>query len=134
MAYLEYLPPHRVKDQWDSIWRVIRRAAKLDGARDPWMVKTQALFGQLQFWKPGKPMRGYVVTQVHPGAICWVIYAAGFGASLKEKRELMALIETMAKDQGCTSIQFEGRDWRKVFPDYSANQTADGRWHFAKGV
>lgn len=34
-------------------------------------------------------------------------------------REEVAKIETMARDSGCHEVRICGRDWSRIFPDYS---------------
>jgi len=101
--------------------------------RDTWTVLDQAVRGGLDFWRLTGATRGWVVTQKDKRTL-WVIYAAGQGGSLNDKRDLMALIEAKARDLKCNELRFEGRDWRKVFPDFSAHQTPDKRWHFRKAL
>lgn len=136
---LESIPASRLPHEWETIGPSLARAIALDPKRDGMHVLMQGMAGELQFWRVGGSLAGFVVTQVCrvPGSLkraLWVIYVAGRGGSLHDKRELMAIIEGEARKARCSVVKFEGRDWRKVFPNYSASQTADGRWHFSKQV
>lgn len=134
---LESIPAARLPYEWETIGPTLARAIALDPERDAMHVLGQGLAGELQFWRVGGSLAGFLVTQVCrvPGSLkraLWVIYVAGMGGSIRDKRELMELVELQALKQRCGEVRFEGRDWRFVFPDYSANRSADGRWHFRK--
>lgn len=135
---LQAIPASRLPHEWETIGPALSRAIELDPKRDAMHVLEQGLAGELQFWRVGGPARGFMVTQVCREETfrkaLWVIYAQGMGGSLTDKRELMALIEDEARKARCSAVRFEGRNWRKVFPDYSAVQSADGRWNFRKGI
>lgn len=133
---LTALPPSRIPHEWEAIRGALKRAIERDPGRKWFDVLAQALSGALTFWRvPG----GYLATQMtrEPGTMrraWWVIYAGGFGGSLADKRALMGEIEAEASRHRCTEVRFEGRDWRKVFPDYQARKGADGRWNFRKAL
>ncbi len=134
---LSMLPPARVVlHEWDTISVDLKRAMRGDPKRN-WMdILGQAVSGQLQFWRVEDYGRGYVVTQItrEPGTlkrIWWIIYAGGSGGGYDDKRAIMEIIEMQAANAKCSEVRFEGRDWRKIYPDYSAHKL-DGRWHFRK--
>jgi hypothetical protein len=134
---LTHIPASDVPSEWATIGPALSKAIALDPERDGWRVLDMAVTGNLDFWRIGGSLAGWMVTQVHRERLkraLWVIYVAGRGGSIDEKRELMRLVERQAKESRCSEVRFEGRDWRKVFPDYSASQTPDGRWHFRKRV
>ncbi len=130
---LEAIPAWHIPHEWATIGPTLARAIERDPLRDVWAVLDQAMSCDLDFWRVGGSLAGYLVTQVtaKPRTF-WIIYVAGRGGSIDEKRELMTTIEDEARKERCREIKFEGRDWRFVFPDYSATQSADGRWHFRK--
>lgn len=134
---LQSIPAARLPHEWETIGPALSRCIDLDPERDAAHVFVQGVAGELQFWRVAGSLAGFLVTQVcrEPGSLkraLWVIYVAGQGGSIKDKRELMDIIELHAIKARCGEVRFEGRDWRKVFPDYSASQSADGRWHFRK--
>lgn len=136
---LQSIPAATLPHEWETIGPALSRAIELDPKRDTTRAFEQGLAGELQFWRVGGSARGFVVTQVcrMPKTLrkaLWVIYAEGTGGSLTDKRELMKLIEDEGRKAKCSEVKFEGRDWRKVFPGYSANQSADGRWHFRRSI
>ncbi len=122
-------PEWRVAREWPLIAKTIAKAVALDRKRDWFDVAGNLLKGTLQAWKV---KGGYVVTEINKRGTFWVIYAAGEGGSFADKRAMMAELEGIGKQMGCTDAQFEGRDWRKVFPDYEATKDASGRWHYRK--
>jgi len=133
------IPPSRVLHEWDAISADLARAFKRDPARNWLDILGQALSGDLHFWRVRDFGSGYLVTQVtrEPGTlrrVWWVIYVGGTGGTMDDKRALMEIIEAKARDAKCSECRFEGRDWRKIFPDYAANKGADGRWHFRKAL
>ena len=130
---LEAIPAWHVPNEWATIGPTLAKAIERDPCRDAWAVLDQAMSGDLDFWRVGGSLAGYLVTQTI-GKTFWVIYVAGHGGSINEKRELMTTVEQQARKAQCSEVKFEGRDWRKVFPDYSARQTPDGRWHFRKSI
>lgn len=128
---LTHIPVWHIPCQWENIGRVLRKAVELDPRRDMWTVFDQAMSCELDFWRVGGALDGYLVTQtMRP--VLWVIYVAGRGGSMADKRRLMAEIEDHARRIGCDTVKFEGRDWRRVVPEYSAQASDDGRWHFYK--
>lgn len=130
---LEKIPASRVLHDWSAIRADLAKAIESDPLRD-WMdVLGQAIAGQITFWRAGD--KGHLATQITkagPRRTWWVIYAGGQGGSLSDKRALMDLVEHEARKARCFDLRFEGRDWRKVFPDYSASRDAAGRWHYRK--
>ena len=121
-------PPILVAREWPLIARVLKPAVDLDTKRDWFEVAGNLLTGTLQAWRAAG---GYLVTEMGPEAL-WVIYAAGKGGSLADKKALLAEFETIARKAGCRSVRFENRKgWRRIAPDYDAT-FRDGRWHYAK--
>jgi hypothetical protein len=136
---LEPIPAARLPHEWETIGATLGPAIHLDPKRTWFDALGQGLRGELQFWRVGGSLSGFLVTQVCrvPDTLrraLWVIYVAGHGGSIADKRALMETIEHQARTSRCNTVAFEGRDWRRVFPDYAAYQTADGRWHFRKAV
>ena len=130
---LEQIVPSRLPHEWETIGPALAPAIALDPSRDGWTVLDNALSGHWQFWRVGGSQRGYIVTERLNGCL-WLIYAAGNGARLTDKRNLMRMLEQIGRESGCSEVRFEGRDWRKVFPDYDAHKGADGRWHYLKRI
>lgn len=128
---LTQIPAWHVPDNWSAISAALAPAIARDPQRDAWTVLDQAVSCDLDFWEVEAPLAGFVVTQKDKRTF-WVIYAGGQGGSFAEKRALMREIEQTAKAANCTEVKFEGRDWRKVFPDYEASKSADGRFHYRK--
>jgi hypothetical protein len=127
------IPPSRVLHEWDAISRDLERAFKRDPKRNWLDILGQAIAGELRFWKV---TGGYLCTQVtrQPGTLkrtFWVIYAGGKHGYLNDWRALMERVELQALKERCSDLRFEGRDWRKVFPEYDAHKES-GRWHFRK--
>lgn len=130
---LHYIEPKRLPYEWETIGPALAPAIDLDPVRDSWTVLDNAMSGHWQLWRLGGSLRGYVVTECLNGSL-WIIYAAGNGAGLADKRELMRMFEALARSIGCEDLRFEGRDWRRVFPDYEARKGNDGRWNYRKKV
>lgn len=124
------VPIEAIPQEWPKIAAVLAPAIDRDPKRDAWEVMGELFSGGMRLWRGSDGASGYVVTQ-HLGSTLWVIYAAGAGHSLIGLRELMGIIEEKARRLDCTLVRFEGRDWRRVFPDYVARLKA-GRWHFRK--
>jgi hypothetical protein len=131
------IPPSRVLHEWDAISADLKKAIDRDPGRTWMTVLGQAIAGQLQFWRVGGAASGYLATQVtrQPGSLkrlFWVIYVGGRGGSLNDWRGLMAMVELHAVNARCCEVRFEGRDWRRVLPEYDAHRGDDGRWNFRK--
>ena len=65
-----------------------------------------------------------MVIEVTDGLACWVKYVAGNitggpKARVAVFRAVMARMEAVARDAGCTEIKLCGRDWSRILPDYS---------------
>ena len=135
---LERLPPSRVLHEWDAICTDLRRVIHLDAKRSLSDVLGQAIAGELQFWRVTEPSSVYVATQVTRDSTTsrrtfWIIYAGGLGGGIKRMRGSMDLLMWQARKERCASVQFQGRDWRKVFPDFIAS-FSDGVWHYRKAT
>lgn len=135
---LERLPPARVLHEWDAICKDLRRVIHLDAKRSLSDVLGQAIAGELQFWRVTEPSSAYVATQVTRDRTTskrtfWIIYAGGLGGGIKRMRGSMDLLIGQARKERCASVRFQGRDWRKVFPDFNAS-FADGVWHYRKAT
>ena len=68
---------------------------------------------------------GVVVTSIEEppeGRRFWVNYAAGRTGGLRSMRRIMAEIEHIARDMNAHEIRLQGRDWRRVLPDYEATE------------
>ena len=63
----------------------------------------------------------------------WIIYAGGLGGGIRRMRGSMDHLMWQARKERCASVQFQGRDWRKVFPDFNAS-FSDGVWHYRKAT
>lgn len=131
---MERIPASRVLHDWGTIRADLSKAIEADPKRD-WMdVLGQAIAGQLTFWRVGGG-RGHLATQitrVGTRRTWWVIYAGGEGGTISDMRAVMDLVVHEARKAKCFDLRFEGRDWRKVFPDCQATLGADGRWLFRK--
>lgn len=129
------IPPSRVLHEWAAISAGLSNAWRRDPKRH-WMdVIGQAIAGQLQFWRVTGDGDGFIATEITRAAgrrTLWVIYAGGRAMGLRAMRRLLETVEIIALRQSCDVVRFEGRDWRKVCPDYKAVQSDDGRWHFQK--
>jgi hypothetical protein len=130
---LRHVSPERLPYEWETIGPVLAPAIALDPARDMRTVQDNALSGHWHLWHVGGSQRGYVVTECLDRTM-WIIYAAGNGAGIADKRALMKMFEALALSIGCEDVRFEGRDWRRVFRDYEARKGDDGRWNFRKKV
>lgn len=135
---LERLPPSRVLHEWDAICADMRRVIHLDAKRSLADVLDQAIAGELQFWWVTEPSEAYVATQVTRDSATsrrtfWIIYAGGLGGGIRRMRGSMDLLIRQARKERCASVRFQGRDWRKVFPDFNAS-FAGGVWHYRKAT
>lgn len=122
-------PPVLLAREWSRIAAALKPAIEQDPKRDWFDVAGELLTGRLQAWRV---TGGYLVTEINDNGPLWVIYVAGRGGSLDDKRAMLGELETIGRKARCTEVRFEGRDWRKVFPDYAATQDDAGRWHFVK--
>ena len=135
---LTRLPPARVLHEWDAICTDLRKVIHLDAKRSLSDVLGQAIAGQLQFWRVTEPSEAYVATQVTRDSSTnrrtfWIIYAGGLGGGIRRMRGSMDHLMWQARKERCASVQFQGRDWRKVFPDFNAS-FSDGVWHYRKAT
>lgn len=134
---LERLPPARLIHEWDAIAKDLKTVIHLDAKRSLSDVLGQAMTGELQFWRVKEPSEAYVATQVTKDSASrktfWIIYAGGLGGGIRRMRGSMDLLMWQARKERCASVRFQGRDWRKVFPDFSAS-FSDGVWHYRKAT
>lgn len=123
--------------EWERIVSVLSPAVRRDPKRKLIDLMGLALSGAMSFWRVRDGADGYIVTQLTRSRqtkrkTFWVIYAGGISGGIQTMRDLMQGFEHLARANGCHDVKFEGRDWRKVLPDYSARRGNDGRFKFRK--
>lgn len=126
----------RVLHDWEEIAADLQKVIHLDAKRSMIGVLGEALAGRLQFWRMASPSEGYVATQVtkdRQKRTFWIIYAGGKGRGITQLRQSMAEIAWQARKERCQEIRFQGRDWRRVFPEFAAS-FSDGIWHYRKAL
>lgn len=80
--------------------------------------------GADQLVEVGGEASGLIVLSVTGDLVCWTRYAGGVVTGgpkrrIKTIRAVMAWIEQAAKGAGCKQHRICGRDWSRLFPDYS---------------
>lgn len=135
---LEKLAPATVLHEWDAICADLRRVIHLDPHRTLADVLDEAMSGDMRFWRVSEPSKAYVATRVvrDTGSgrrAFWIVYAGGWGGGIRRMRGSMDLLMWQARKERCALVRFQGRDWRKVFPDFSAS-FSDGVWHYRKAT
>ena len=133
------IPTSRVPHEWDTIRAGLSSAVKRDPKANWLDMLGMGITGQMRFWAASGPVAGIVAVEVQrqPGTLrraLAVIYAGGLGNG-KAMRQTMAEIEAWAAKLKCAEVRFEGRKgWQRVFPDYHADEGADGRMKYRKVI
>lgn len=123
--------------EWETIVSKLGSAVRRDPKRRLIDLMGLALREEMAFWRVSDGSEGYIVTQMTRKAksfkrTFWIIYAGGMSGGMDAMRNLMAGFEHLALANDCDEMRFEGRDWRKILPDYRAQKGSDGRWVFRK--
>lgn len=125
---LHHIRPLDVPKAWFDMGLsyMLSQAIRHDDLRTPTDVYRELVQGKLIAWMVDEvDGRGVVVTSLEDrpeGRRFWVNYAAGKTGGLKAMRRLMRQLEHIATDMNAHEIRLQGRDWRRVLPDYEATE------------
>jgi hypothetical protein len=117
----------RVPDNWTWVEAMLAPAVRRDDRRDMGVVHGLLLDGRMQLWVvDNNEANGLLVTSIEQTEgvwRLWVNYVAGkVPGGLRAMRDIIAEIETMAGEWGCTEVWLQGRDWRRVLTDYEPTE------------
>lgn len=131
------IPVARLPHEWEAIAHDLRRALKFSRDWSETELLICGLKGSVQFWRVTNSSEGYVATQVTEKGkrrTFWVLFAGGVGGGISAMRDVMDELRQVAQRSGCADVRFKGRDWRRVFPEFTAMREIGGRWAFRKAV
>lgn len=114
----------RIAQEWPRIISLIGDAVGYDKNATPEDVFWWLATGQSEAFWIGVPEHaaGIAVTTTGDG-ICFVNYVAGTISGgprrfIETARDIMAEIEELALEAGCTELRGGGRNWSRVFPEW----------------
>jgi len=122
---LRHVRPLDVPQVWyDWMGEVLAPAIRHDNLRTVVDVFGLLVNGRFIAWIADEADgRGAIVTSLEEtpdGRRFWINYAAGKTGGLKSMRRLMRQLEHIANEMNAHEIRLQGRDWRRVLPDYEA--------------
>jgi hypothetical protein len=118
------IPRERIPEEWPRILELIGPAIAHDKNASPDEVRDWLISGHSEAFWIGVPTHaaGIGVTTTRDGA-CFINYVAGsiIGGPrrfIRTARAIVAEIETLARQAGCTELRGGGRNWSRVFPEW----------------
>lgn len=118
-----HVEPERIEALWPVIAETVWPAARQDSHYTLETLRKRLLNGMDHLFELSGEARGYMALQLGDDLTCWIKCAAGHVEGGPKRRvqtirEIMAHIESVAKNAGCSEIKICGRDWSKVLTDY----------------
>jgi hypothetical protein len=114
----------RIPFEWERIVSLIGKAIGHDRNASPLDVYAWLTSGRSEAFWVGIPVHvtGLAVTTTE-GSVCWINYVGGSvkggpRAFITACRDVVAEIENLARDVGCTELRLGGRNWSRVFPEW----------------
>lgn len=114
----------RIPFEWERIMALIGKAIEHDDTATPLDVYAWLTSGRSEAFWIGIPVNvaGIAVTTTDDD-VCWINYVGGHvkggpRAFIRAARDIVAEIETLARDVGCTELRGGGRNWSRVFPEW----------------
>lgn len=109
----------------DELWKLLEPSIPKGFLERP-NVEELITIGRWQLWRVvgANGLEGAVTTEVvtHPKRKTFVIRNAGANGCMQkdQAREVEAVFEGIAREQGCQAIEVMGRDgWGKIFPGFT---------------
>lgn len=144
MTAIDRLSPDRIAAEWHRIGPLLAPAIAHDDKRTVEHAFADLITGKLvAFDVEVVGAHGVVVTEtalaVNGQRCCWVVYIGGRISGdrrqwLGRTRMLMRYFEQLAKQDGCTEMRVEGRNWARVLTDYDALTDRPGRNELRKAL
>ncbi len=121
---LTFVPADRLP--WQGMFDVLRPAIAA-GNQSEADVKSKLQSGEYAAFRASDEADGWLISATGNGTF-YLVYAAGRSLTGPEAfRRMIRDLETIAKQQGCTSMRIEGRrGWERVLPDYSVTDRSGG--------
>lgn len=117
-----------IERNWHWIHQILEPAVDIDPRRNMQQIKAGLIKGEMGLASMHMPKAAALVV-VEPGTFdgvfcCWVPYLAGHVNGgmrdfIRISRHLMAYLELSARLAGCAEMRVGGRNWSKIFADYS---------------
>ena len=114
----------RIPFEWERIIGLIGQAIERDPDATPAGLYRELVAGRAEAFWIGVPVHatGIAVTTTTDDA-CFINYVAGTVEGgprkfIQTARDIVAEIETLARDAGCTELRGGGRNWSRVFPEW----------------
>lgn len=105
---------------------LLEKAVVHDDLRTMTDVFSELVKGRFRAWVvDASGVFGVVVTSLEEapsGRRFWVNYAAGRTGGLRSMRRVIRELEHIARDMNAHEVRLQGRDWRRVLPDYDATE------------
>ncbi len=114
----------RIPFEWERIVALIGKAVEHDQNASLLDVYAWLTSGHSEAFWIGIPVHvtGLAVTTAD-GEVCWINYVGGTDKGgprtfIRAVRAIVAEIETLARDAGCTELRLGGRNWSRAFPEW----------------
>jgi len=131
----EHVDTARIARLWPVIAEILAPAVRVHAGAKMQDVYDRLMSGHFHLLEcAGEEGQGLLVIHVFAEGdltSCYASYIAGKAASPRKlipaMRSIMTQFETHCRDAGVHQIYIGGRDWRRVFPDFTPADDVPGR-------
>jgi len=118
-----HVEPARIERDWPVIAEILAPAVQADPRQTLEGLHRRLETGADRLLAISGPGHALMVIEVASDLVCWVKYLAGQieggpKARIATIRSVMAQLEAVARNAGCTEIRLCGRDWSTILPTY----------------
>src|SRR5690554_3504049 len=119
----DHVEPARIERLWPVIAEILAPAVRDDPTQTLEGLHKRLAEGADRLLHLSGPGECLMVIEVTDGLVCWVKYLAGHidggpKARVAIIREAVAIMESVARNAGCSEIKLCGRDWSRVLNTY----------------
>lgn len=119
-----HVDPARIEREWPVIVEILAPAAEHNPSFTLLTLRSRLIAGSDHLFRVDGDAEGYIALELSADLCCWIKCAAGRvrggpKARVKTIRGIIAFIEKVSREAGCSQIKFCGRAaWRRILPDY----------------
>lgn len=119
----EHVEPARIEREWPAIAEIVWPAVRQNSHFTLETFRKRLLNGLDHIFKVSGEAQGYIALELSDDLCCWIKCAAGSVAGGPKARvrtilEIMAFVEKVAREAGCSEVKVSGRDWSRILKDY----------------
>lgn len=119
----DHVEPARIERLWPVIAETIWPAVRQNSHFTLEILRKRLLNGMDHIFQVNGEAQGFIAIELTDDLCCWIKCAAGAveggpKARVQTIREIMAFVEKVAREAGCSEIKICGRDWSRILKDY----------------